>query len=127
MNLKTKMQRVTQKINKLMEDEGIEGDAQVMLQNLSMTGAPDDDFLTQVYLKRAEYEAKDLKENYLCFVCGKTYDHPDDFTACFQSHIEDFMAGIPIKREEEHLDRIVQNIHPSHREKAKEVLRKQGL
>lgn len=127
MDLKSIQKKVNLKVQQLLKDEGFEGDAEVMLHNLNMTGSPDDDFLTSVYLRRAEYEAKDLEENFLCFVCGKKYNNPDDFVNCFQSHIEDFMAGVPIKREPEHLDRMVENIHPSHREEAKKVLKKQGL
>jgi hypothetical protein len=37
------------------------------------------------------------------------------------------MAGIPIKRTPEQLDRIVQNVPAGHRDQAKKVLKKHGL
>lgn len=127
MDLPSIQKKINRKLQSYLKSEGFEGDAEVTLQNLKMTDVPDDAFLTNVYLKKAEYEAKDDKENYRCFVCGKKYDHPDDFTNCFQSHLEDFMAGIPIKRTPEQLDRIVQNVPAGHRDQAKKVLKKHGL
>lgn len=110
MDIHSIQQKINKKVKAYLKSEGFEGDAEVTLQNLKMTDVPDDAFLTNVYLKKAEYEAKDDKENYRCFVCGKKYNHPDDFINCFQHHLEDFMAGIPIKRTPEQLDRIVQNV-----------------
>lgn len=127
MDLPNIQQKINKKLRSYLASKGFEGDAEVMLHNLKMTDVPDDAFLTNVYLKKAEYEARDMEENYLCFVCGKKYDHPDDIVACIQSHLENFLAGVPIKITDEHKDRILEKVHPAHREEAKKLLDKQGL
>lgn len=127
MDLPNIQKKINQKLQSYLADKGFEGDAEVMLHNLKMTDVPDDAFLTTVYLKKAEYEAKDIEENYRCFVCGKTYDHPDDIVSCIHGHLENFLAGVPIKVEPDHLERIVEKTHPAHRDEARKLLKKQGL
>lgn len=118
---------VGRKIKKVLAEHGFDQDSEVMLHNLNLTDMPKGDYLTKLVHRRAEYEAKDIDDNYYCFVCGKSFNHPDDFTAHYQEHLDDFMCGIPIKRTEDHIEKMVQDIHPLHREEAKELLSKHGV
>lgn len=117
---------VGRKIKKVLSEHGLPEDAEVMLHNLNLTDMPKGDYLTKLVHRRAEYEAQDIDENYYCFVCGQTFNHPDDFTKHYQEHLDDFMCGIPIERSEEHIDKMVQNIHPHHRDEAKKILLNNG-
>jgi hypothetical protein len=101
-------------------------DSEIMLHNLNLTDMPKGDYLTKLVHRRAMYEAQDIDDNYYCFVCGKTFNHPDDFTSHYQEHLDDFMAGIPIERTDEHIEKMVQNIHPHHRKEAIEILKNTG-
>lgn len=108
---------IRKKIENLLGQTGVIGDEQIVMQNISMTGVPQDDFLTEVYIRRAKLEAESLPENYRCFGCGKTYDDQNEFLACMQDHVKDFMAGIPIERlpefEKEKLDQLPPEIRNS--------------
>lgn len=118
---------VGRKIKRILVENGFDHDSEVMLHNLSLTDMPKNDYLTKLVHRRAEYEAKDIDENYYCYVCGQKFNHPDDFTQHYQQHLDDFMCGIPIKRTEEHIDLMVRDVHPAHRDEAKEILSKHGV
>lgn len=113
---------VIQKINAILQPYDIKLGNGLGPNDLNMTDIPKDNYWTEVFHARAKYEAKDFDENYLCFVCGKKYDHPDELTACINQHMIDFNAGIPIKREPEHVERLLKNIHPSDKEEMRKKL-----
>lgn len=115
---------VKRKLAKVYHEAGFKMDDNVFLHNISMTDMPKDDFNTKVVHKRAMHEAKDIEENYYCYVCGLSFNHPDEFTLHYNEHLEDFLAGIPIKRTEEHIEKMVKNVHPIHQEEAKKIIRK---
>lgn len=100
------------KIEKSLADKGVGMDENVLIQQLNLTNIPNEEFLTQVYLRKAEYEAKDLPTNYKCFVCGWDYNDPDEWVEHFSEHLKDFMAGIPIQRDPEYVDQMLQKFPP---------------
>lgn len=88
---------VRKKIENLIGQAGVFDGEQVIWQNISMTGMPQDDFMTDVYTRRAKAEAEHLPNKYRCFACGRVYDSQNEFISCMQDHLKDFMAGIPIE------------------------------
>lgn len=115
---------VVARLKAMMQDAGATVPDEAMMTSMHLTNVPEDDFLTQVYLRRAEAEASAVPENYKCWACGKTFDKADDWVEHFQEHLVDFLAGMSPQLTEEELDHRVKDLHPSIQEEAKEVLRK---
>lgn len=111
------------KVKKVLEQYGIGKDEDVFIHSLHTTNIPTDEHWTRVLHKRAEYEAKDMDCNYYCFICGKHHDVPETLTECLQEHFDCFSAGIPIDRTDEHIEKLLSNIHPRHRERSEKILR----
>lgn len=95
------------KVEKSLRDKGIDMDENVLIQQLNLTNIPSDEFLTEVYLRKAKYEAKDLPTKYKCFVCGWDYDDQEEWIKHFQEHLRDFLAGIPTQRDPEYVDQML--------------------
>lgn len=113
---------VRDKVRRIFQEHDLPQDPDKFIDKLALTDIPKDDHWTRVYHERAIYEARDIPENYYCFVCGKKYDHPDEFTECLNDHFVKFQAGIPIERTSEHIDLLVGNLHPNHRKEARDIL-----
>lgn len=117
---------VEARINSLLKDYGVKIGDGAVLHNLSLTDIPKDAYWTDVFHQRAKYEAKDLDSEFLCFICGKEYDDVNELTACIDQHMKEFNAGIPIKRTDEHVERLLKNIHPKDHEKMRKILKGEG-
>lgn len=88
--------KVLDKILKVFTDEGIEPSEEVFTEAFRLTEIPDDKHLTNLAIRRAELEAKDMEEDYFCFMCGRKYNDVNELLKCMQSHVDDFVIGIPI-------------------------------
>lgn len=115
---------VKRKINRIVAEVAPDEDIDHFLDKISMTDLPKDDYLTKVVLKRAAFEAQNIDDDFYCFVCGEKFNHPDEFIKHYQKHLEDFMAGMPIQKTDEHIELQIQNLHPKHREDARKFLKK---
>lgn len=87
---------VKDKLETLIAQTGIAYDENVVMSNLVITGVPQDDFITSSFVRRAKAIASDIPETYRCEACGRKYNDRNEFVACMQDHIKDFMAGLPI-------------------------------
>lgn len=107
------------KVEKSLAEKGIGLDENVLVQQLNLTNIPNEEFLTEVYLRKAKHEARELPTKFKCFVCGWDYDDQEEWISHFQEHLMDFMAGIPIKRDPEYVDQLLEKFPPHLREMIK--------
>lgn len=102
------------KLEKQLQDflNGVTGINQdyIVTQQLSFSGMPQDDFITSAYVRRAKADAEGLPDTYLCSGCGRTYNSRNEFVACMQDHVKDFMAGTPIDRLPEWEEQMLKNM-----------------
>jgi hypothetical protein len=96
---------VTNRIKKVLSEAGISGDEHIVVEQFKLSDMPQDAYLTEATLMRAEFEAQDLDCDYLCYICGKEYNDPDELILCFQEHVKQFMAGVPIPTTKEYLEK----------------------
>jgi len=97
---------VTKRIQKVLAEAGISGDEHVLIEQFKLSDMPEDAYLTEVALMRAEAEAEGMDCKYYCYGCGKKYDDPEEFIKCFQEHIKQFLGGLPIPTTKEHNERL---------------------
>jgi len=114
---------VEDKIKELLSKEGINPPDESLLHSIALTNVPPDSFLTKVYVHRAENEATNLECSHKCWACGEEHNSAEDFIKHFGEHLVEFMSGTPPKLSEEQINERVKNLHPDHREEAKQVLR----
>jgi len=114
--------KIAERVASAMKELGVEMDENVFVQNISMTDVPKDDFQTKIILQRALYEGVDEEEDYYCFVCGEKFDDPNEFLTHYQGHLDSFMANVPIYKNPNLIDKIVESMPPDQREATREAL-----
>lgn len=97
-------EEVTRRIQKVLQEAGISGDEHILIEQFKLSDMPQDAYLTEVALIRAEHEGKKMGCKYYCYVCGKKHEEPDDLIKCIEEHIKQFMSGVPIPTTKEHLE-----------------------
>lgn len=112
---------IKDKLESLVSQSGIAYDEDVVYNNVALTGMPQDDFITSSFVRRAKKEAEGLPEKYRCFGCGRRYDTREEFIACMQDHVKDFMAGIPIDVLPEYEDEQLKSLTPEMRKNFEEM------